>query len=83
MDYKHTINAILKRAARLNVDKRDLCRAAEISASTLYRWQQDDANPRLRDLQEALAKMERHLNEKEDQLRRWLANSNPERRAEA
>jgi transcriptional regulator with XRE-family HTH domain len=83
MDYKLTINAILNRAEKLNVDKRDLCKAAGISASTLYRWQQDDANPRLRDLQTAIDRMIAHLDGKEKKLRAWLETTNSDRSASA
>lgn len=72
MDYKITINAILDRADRLGVAKRDLCREGGISASTLHRWQLDDANPRLRDLQETLSKMTAFLDDREKRLRAWL-----------
>lgn len=72
MDYKITINAILDRAGRLGVAKRDLCHEGGISVSTLHRWQLDDANPRLRDLQETLSKMTAFLDGKEQQLRAWL-----------
>lgn len=82
MDYKLAINEILQRAEKLGVPKRDLCRDVGVSVSTLYRWQQDDANPRLRDLTNTLAAMKRVLDEKENELRAWLESA-PERRAEA
>lgn len=72
MDYKLAINEILNRAARLGVAKSDLCEAGGVSLSTLYRWQQDDANPRLRDLTNTLAAMRQYLDGKEQELRDWL-----------
>lgn len=72
MDYKLAINEILDRSGKLGVAKGDLCRAGGISASTLYRWQQEDANPRWRDLNEALDRMKIFLDGKERALRDWL-----------
>lgn len=68
MEYKRRIKAIRERALRLRLPMRDLCGAVRINPSTLYRWEQPDANPRMRTMMTALDAMETHLNERERAL---------------
>lgn len=68
MDYKCRINRIIERAKLINEPLRDVCAAADVSVSTVYRWQQDDANPRLRSMMQSLDAMEAHLTTREQKL---------------
>jgi hypothetical protein len=68
MDYKARINAIRRRAERISAPLRDLCAAADLNISTFHRWQQEDANPRLRSMSRALDAMEAELQRREDRL---------------
>lgn len=68
MDYKCRINRIIERAKRIGEPLRDVCAVASVSVSTFYRWQQDDANPRLRSMTHALDAMESHLTAREQLL---------------
>lgn len=68
MDYKYRINRIIERAKLIGEPLRDVCVVAKISVSTFYRWQQDDANPRLRTMLRALEAMEAHLAAREQKL---------------
>jgi DNA-binding phage protein len=68
MDFKCRINTIVKRAKLIGQPLRDVCAAAEVNISTFYRWQQDDANPRLRSMIRALDAMEAHLDQREQAL---------------
>lgn len=66
-----------ERAKRLRLPWRDLARASGVHLSTLYRWQADDANPRLRQLNRALAAMEQMLDGREAEMRRYLNEGAP------
>lgn len=77
MDYKCRINEIEKRAAAIGVAIRDLCAEAGVNASTYWRWQKPDANPRLRDMDRALASMEAFLTRRELEMLGSLANTHP------
>jgi transcriptional regulator with XRE-family HTH domain len=68
MDYKCRIESIISRAGRIALALQDLCATAGISKSTLYRWQQDDANPQLRKMRLALDAMEAELGRREAAL---------------
>lgn len=68
MDYKCRINRIIERAKLIGEPLRDVCAAAELNISTFYRWQQDDANPRIRSMFQALDAMEAYLTEREQKL---------------
>lgn len=68
MDYKCRINRIIERAKLIGEPLRDVCAAAELNISTFYRWQQDDANPRIRSMFQALDAMEAHLTKREQAL---------------
>jgi hypothetical protein len=68
MDYKRRINRIIERAKLIGEPLRDVCARADVNISTFYRWQQDDANPRLRSMTNALEAMENHLTERELKL---------------
>lgn len=68
MEYKLRIKAIRDRAARIGIPIRDLLDVAKVSASTLFRWEQDDANPRLRSMFRALEAMEKELDDREKAL---------------
>lgn len=73
MDYKCRINGLIQRAGRIGLPIRDLCAAAGLNKSTLYRWQQDDANPRLRSMTQALDAMEAALAAREQKIVSELA----------
>lgn len=81
MDYKKTIKAIQDRAAAIRLPWRDLCAAADVHISTLYRWQQDDANPRMRDLNRALDTLTAELERREADLLEHLLALHPDREA--
>jgi hypothetical protein len=68
MDYKFRINRIIERAKRIGTPLRDVCSVADISVSTFYRWQQDDANPRLRSMLRSLDAMEADIAMREQSL---------------
>jgi DNA-binding phage protein len=68
MDYKRRINQIIERARRLRMPIKDVAAAGGVSKSTFYRWEQPDANPRMRTMMTALDAMETHLNERERAL---------------
>ena len=55
----------------------ELCAAGGISPSTLHRWEQDDANPRLRSMSRALDAMETELTRREDALVAEISGSAP------
>lgn len=75
MDYKCRINRIIERAKLISEPLRDVCAVAEVSVSTFYRWQQDDANPRLRTMLRALDAMDAHLTEREQALVKQLTGA--------
>lgn len=68
MEYKLRIKAIRERATRIGIPIRDLLAVAKVSASTLFRWEQDDANPRMRSMFRALGAMEAELDRRERSL---------------
>lgn len=74
MDYKCRINRIIERAKVISQPLRDVCAVANVSVSTVYRWQQADANPRYRSMLEALDAMEAHLTVCERKLVEQLTN---------
>lgn len=65
MDNNHPINEIIGRAQAIGFPVRELCDAASVNLSTWWRWQQPDANPRLRDMQDALERLDRALQTRE------------------
>lgn len=68
MEHKKRIEAILARAGRVNLPIADLASAASISKATIWRWRQDDANPRMRSMLRALDAMEARLDAEEQRL---------------
>lgn len=68
MQYKDRIAAIVRRAERVQMPVGALATAAGINKATLYRWRQDDANPRMRSMLRALDAMEARLDAEEQRL---------------
>lgn len=65
MEHNHPINEIMARAQAIGYPVREMCEAATVNLSTWWRWQQPDANPRLRDMQDAIDRLNRVLSERE------------------
>lgn len=82
MEHNHPINEITRRAQAISYPIRDLCDAAEVNLSTWWRWQQADANPRLRDMQAAIERLDRVLSERERAVLTALVERYPETAAE-
>ncbi|MGN8170467.1 hypothetical protein [Agrobacterium sp. 22117] len=78
MEHNHTINEIVRRAEAIGFPVRDLCGEAEVSLSTFWRWQQPEANPRMRDMRAALDRIERVLTERERKVLASLVQRHPE-----
>lgn len=68
MEYKCRIDEIIRRAERVRLSLGTVARAGQVSKSTLYRWRQDDANPRMRSMLTALDAMEAKLASEEAKL---------------
>lgn len=68
MEYRQRIKAIRDRAARIGVPLRDVLQVARVNPSTLFRWEQDDANPRMRTMFRALDAMEADLRMREQRI---------------
>ena len=78
MEYKKRIDAIIARAERVRLPLGDVAAAGGVSKSTLYRWRQDDANPRMRSMYRALDAMEARLAAEEQKLLAELATAQAE-----
>jgi predicted transcriptional regulator len=78
MEYKHRIKAIRDRAANIGAAMTDVCAAADVNVSTLFRWEQEDANPRMRQLFRALDAMEADLTERERRIVTDVATRTPQ-----
>jgi transcriptional regulator with XRE-family HTH domain len=78
MEHSQPINEITARAEAIGFPLRELCQAASVSLSTWWRWQQPDANPRLRDMQDAFERLDRVLSERELAVLSSLLDRYPE-----
>lgn len=78
MEHNHPINEINSRAQVIGLPIRELCEAARINWSTYWRWQQPDANPRMRDMQSALESLDRVLSQRELAVLSVLVSRYPE-----
>jgi hypothetical protein len=78
MEHNHTINEIVRRADAIGFPIRELCGEADVSLSTFWRWQQPEANPRMRDMRAALDRIERVLAERERKVLASLVARHPE-----
>jgi len=75
MDYKCRIESIIQRANRIGLPLQDLCAEVQVNKSTFYRWQQEDANPRMRSMFQALDAMEESLTKREHALVQQLTGA--------
>jgi len=73
MQFHDRIEAIKTRASRINRSLAEICADADVSYSTIWRWQQAGANPCLQNVERILGALEDHLTKKETALRRALA----------
>lgn len=78
MEHNTPINEIVERARKLGLAMRELCEEAGVNHSTWWRWQQPDANPRLRDMRHALEAMDRALVARELAALEELADRYPD-----
>ena len=65
MEHNHPINEINRRAELIGYPVRELCKNAGVNFPTFWRWQQPNANPRLRDMHTALAALDNALQARE------------------
>lgn len=77
MEHNQPINEIISRAQAIGLSIRDLCEEAEVNFSTWWRWQKPDANPRLRDMQDAISRMDRVLSKRETAILQGLVERYP------
>lgn len=73
------LHEIKRRAERVGLSLRGLCREAQVSAASVSRWLADeDANPQLRTLERAAEQLERALVRHERDLARELIALHPD-----
>lgn len=82
MEHNLPINEIVERARKLGIPMRELCEEAGVNHSTWWRWQQPDANPRLRDMKHALEEMSKVLTNRELASLAELAGRYPDEAAQ-